>query len=65
MTLDSFDLTDSKRSLGNGADPSTTLMRLYLMAPTISALSAVLTAAFFFRSPAHFLFSYLKTRTRP
>lgn len=55
VTLDSFDLTDSKRSLSNSADPSPALMRLYLMAPTISALSAVLTAAFFSLS-AHFIF---------
>lgn len=56
MTLDSFDLTDSKRSLGNSADSSPALMRLYLMAPTISALSAVLTAAFFFALPLTLFF---------
>lgn len=39
VTLDSFDLADSNRSLANGADPSAApLMRLYLMAPAISGL---------------------------
>lgn len=46
-TSGSFDLTDSKRSLANGADPldRAPLMRLRLMAPAIGALSAVLNAA--------------------
>lgn len=64
-TLDSFDLPDSKRSLGNSADPSTALlMQLYLMAPTISALLAVLTAAFFSLSSSLYFPTSNKRRRR-